>query len=225
MALFRLYTDRAQRALVLAGQEARRLDHDEIGTEHLLIALVHDAQLPFPEPPEVRRARRHVPVVETSPLGLAMLTALEVTADQLVAETERTLGYDGATTVATLGAPPSDPQLPPMSRRARAVIGREVLEARRLRDNHLSTAHHLLGLLSVPGGAGRQILSNLGVDKRRALAVAMPATTRQREQLNRDMHELAAADESLQRDVVSLATGTTRDTWWTRRKIRDTWPV
>jgi ATP-dependent Clp protease ATP-binding subunit ClpC len=225
MGLVRLYTDRARRVLVLAGQEALRLGHDEIRTEHLLIALVHDAQLAFPESADVRRARHRLPVVEVSPLGLALLAASGVTADRLVAETERTVGCGGATSVATLGAVPSDPELPAMSRRVRQVIAREALEARRLHDNYLSTAHHLLGLLSVTGGAARQILANLSVDKAGILAVAVPQVAGEREQLNHEMHDLAAADPSLQRDVVSLATGTTKESWWTRRKVRNTWPT
>ena len=36
-------TDRAQRVLVLARQDAHRLGHRSIGTEHLLLALVQDA--------------------------------------------------------------------------------------------------------------------------------------------------------------------------------------
>jgi ATP-dependent Clp protease ATP-binding subunit ClpA len=210
--------------LVLAGQEAVRLGHDEIMTEDMLIALVRDAQLPFPEPPEVRRARHQLPVVETDPIGLRLLSTSGITADQLVAETERTVGCGGATSVATLGAVPSATELPAMSRRTRRVVARETLEARRLHDNHLSTAHHVLGILSVPGGAGRQILANLGIDKRGVLAVYAAHTGGDREQLSHDMHDVAAADPSLQRDVVSLATGTTMESWWTRKKIRATWP-
>jgi ATP-dependent Clp protease ATP-binding subunit ClpC len=36
------FTDRARRAVVLAQQEARRLDHNYIGTEHLLLGLIHE---------------------------------------------------------------------------------------------------------------------------------------------------------------------------------------
>ena len=38
--VFERFTDRARRAVVLAQEEARRLDHDYIGTEHLLLGLV-----------------------------------------------------------------------------------------------------------------------------------------------------------------------------------------
>jgi ATP-dependent Clp protease ATP-binding subunit ClpC len=36
------FTDRARRVVVLAQEEARMLEHDYIGTEHLLLGLVHD---------------------------------------------------------------------------------------------------------------------------------------------------------------------------------------
>jgi len=42
--MFERFTDRARRVVVLAQQEARRLDHDYIGTEHILLGLVHDGE-------------------------------------------------------------------------------------------------------------------------------------------------------------------------------------
>jgi ATP-dependent Clp protease ATP-binding subunit ClpA len=40
--LFERFTDTARRAVVHAREEARRLDHEHIGTEHLLLGLLHD---------------------------------------------------------------------------------------------------------------------------------------------------------------------------------------
>jgi ATP-dependent Clp protease ATP-binding subunit ClpA len=40
--LFERFTDSARRAVVHAREEARRLDHEHIGTEHLLLGLLHD---------------------------------------------------------------------------------------------------------------------------------------------------------------------------------------
>ncbi|MFF5075834.1 ATP-dependent Clp protease ATP-binding subunit [Actinoplanes sp. NPDC000266] len=40
--MFEQFTDRARRVVVLAQEEARALDHDYIGTEHLLLGLVHE---------------------------------------------------------------------------------------------------------------------------------------------------------------------------------------
>ena len=40
--MFERFTDRARRVVVLAQEEARMLNHDYIGTEHLLLGLVHE---------------------------------------------------------------------------------------------------------------------------------------------------------------------------------------
>jgi Clp amino terminal domain, pathogenicity island component len=41
--MFERFTDRARRVLVLAQEEARDLNHNFIGTEHILLGLVHDS--------------------------------------------------------------------------------------------------------------------------------------------------------------------------------------
>jgi ATP-dependent Clp protease ATP-binding subunit ClpC len=43
-AMFERFTDRARRVVVLAQEEARLLNHDYLGTEHLLLGLIHEAQ-------------------------------------------------------------------------------------------------------------------------------------------------------------------------------------
>ena len=40
--MFEVFTDRARRVVVLAQEEARMLDHNYIGTEHLLLGLIHE---------------------------------------------------------------------------------------------------------------------------------------------------------------------------------------
>ncbi len=42
--MFERFTDRARRVLVLAQEEARLLDHNFIGTEHILFGLIHGAE-------------------------------------------------------------------------------------------------------------------------------------------------------------------------------------
>jgi ATP-dependent Clp protease ATP-binding subunit ClpC len=42
--VFERFTDRARRVIVYAQEEARLLSHDYVGTEHLLLGLVHDGQ-------------------------------------------------------------------------------------------------------------------------------------------------------------------------------------
>jgi ATP-dependent Clp protease ATP-binding subunit ClpC len=40
--MFERFTDRARRVIVLAQAEARTLDHDYVGTEHILLGLIHE---------------------------------------------------------------------------------------------------------------------------------------------------------------------------------------
>jgi ATP-dependent Clp protease ATP-binding subunit ClpC len=42
--LFEKFTERARRVIVLAQEEARVLNHSAIGTEHLLLGIVHEGQ-------------------------------------------------------------------------------------------------------------------------------------------------------------------------------------
>ena len=42
--MFERFTDRARRAVVLSQEEARRLNHNYIGTEHLLLGLLHEEE-------------------------------------------------------------------------------------------------------------------------------------------------------------------------------------
>ena len=42
--MFERFTNRARRALVLAREEARLLNHDFIGAEHLLLGLLHEGE-------------------------------------------------------------------------------------------------------------------------------------------------------------------------------------
>jgi ATP-dependent Clp protease ATP-binding subunit ClpA len=42
--MFERFTDRARRVVVLAQDEARMLNHDYIGTEHILLGLIHEGE-------------------------------------------------------------------------------------------------------------------------------------------------------------------------------------
>jgi ATP-dependent Clp protease ATP-binding subunit ClpC len=42
--MFERFTDRARRVVVLAQEEARVLDHNYIGTEHILLGLIHEGE-------------------------------------------------------------------------------------------------------------------------------------------------------------------------------------
>ena len=42
--MFNKFTERARKILVLAKEEARRFNHDYIGTEHILLGLLHEGE-------------------------------------------------------------------------------------------------------------------------------------------------------------------------------------
>jgi ATP-dependent Clp protease ATP-binding subunit ClpC len=42
--MFERFTDRARRVVVLAQEEARTLNHNYIGTEHILLGLIHEGE-------------------------------------------------------------------------------------------------------------------------------------------------------------------------------------
>ncbi len=42
--MFERFTDRARRVVVLAQEEAKRLNHDYVGTEHILLGLIHEGE-------------------------------------------------------------------------------------------------------------------------------------------------------------------------------------
>ena len=42
--MFERFTDRARRVVVLAQEEARLLNHTYIGTEHILLGLIHEGE-------------------------------------------------------------------------------------------------------------------------------------------------------------------------------------
>jgi ATP-dependent Clp protease ATP-binding subunit ClpC len=42
--MFERFTDRARRVIVLAQEEARKLNHNYIGTEHILLGLIHEGE-------------------------------------------------------------------------------------------------------------------------------------------------------------------------------------
>src|SRR5580698_3735980 len=70
---FERFTDRSRRVLVLAQEEARLLNHSFIGTEHLLLGLIH----------------------EYDGIAARSLESLEITLDAVRAKVEETIGPAG----------------------------------------------------------------------------------------------------------------------------------
>src|SRR5476649_2596245 len=85
VTVFERFTDRARRVLVLAQEEARLLNHSFIGTEHILLGLIHEGE------------------------GLAAkaLESLGISLEAVREKVEETIGPDGS---APTGSPPFTPR-------------------------------------------------------------------------------------------------------------------
>lgn len=143
--------------LLSAGEEARRRGDRRIGTEHLLLALLHD---------------------EGSPAALALSAPLDDVRAQadaldLVALSAIGIEVDSLPPASPASAVASGRRLPPLTSGARAVLKRVLDTAKPRRGGHLSSTHFLLALLALraPDPAAA-LLDAVGVD-RAALTAAL----------------------------------------------------
>ncbi len=83
--MFERFTDRARRVLVLAQEEARLLSHSFIGTEHILLGLIH----------------------EDDGVAATAIKSLDITLEAVREKVEQTIGPAGS---APKGSPPFTPR-------------------------------------------------------------------------------------------------------------------
>jgi ATP-dependent Clp protease ATP-binding subunit ClpC len=136
MFMFGRFTERAQQVLVLAQEEAKRLNHNFIGTEHILLGLVR----------------------EGSGIAARALQNLGVELARVRAEVEKIIGKGEKIQVQGISYTP----------RAKKVIELAIEEGQNLGHNYVGTEHLLLGLLREGEGIAAQVLSNLGIDLKKA---------------------------------------------------------
>src|SRR5215469_6918773 len=131
-------TPRAKKVIELAVDEARRLSHHYIGTEHLLLGLVR----------------------EGNGIAAGVLESLGVNLERVRTQTIRVLGHAGDTP-----AEGSTEKATPRRAEALAkVLQLAQEEARLFQHDHVGTEHLLLGLLREGDGIAAKVLSNLGVE-------------------------------------------------------------
>lgn len=132
--MFNRFTERARKVLLLAKEEARRFNHDYIGTEHILLALI----------------------TEREGVAAVVLQNLGINLEVVKQETEKLMHPEGQIPV-TSGDLPFTP-------RAKKVLELSAEEARNMGHNYIGTEHLLLGMLKEKEGVASQILMGLGVD-------------------------------------------------------------
>ncbi|GAA0725528.1 ATP-dependent Clp protease ATP-binding subunit [Dactylosporangium roseum] len=136
--MFERFTDRARRVVVLAQEEARILNHNSIGTEHVLLGLLHEGERAGEggEPGAATDALRH--------LGISL--------DAVRREVEDIVGTGRQAPGGSI----------PFSPRAKRVIELALREALQLGHDHIGAEHILLGLIREGEGVAVQILIRLG---------------------------------------------------------------
>ncbi len=136
MFMFGRFTERAQQVLVLAQEEAKRLNHNFIGTEHLLLGLVR----------------------EGSGIAARALQNMSIDLSSLRSEVERITPKGEKVVQQGISYTP----------RAKRVVELAIEESQNLGHNYVGTEHLMLGLVREGEGIAAQVLSNMGIDLKRA---------------------------------------------------------
>ena len=128
------FTDRVRKVLQMAREEAARLHHEYVGTEHILLGLIREGE----------------------GVAAAVLQNLNVDLDEIQQKIEETVKKGKA-------AAATGPDLPYTSR-AKKVLELAMTEARELNHSYVGTEHLLLGLLREEKGIAAQVLTDAGVN-------------------------------------------------------------
>lgn len=166
--MFERFTDGSRLVVRLAQEEARRLRHPYIGTEHLLIALLDEGQGPAAQALRGRRVeaadlrRRILGIVGEGDNGLdpEALATLGIDLEEVRRVTEASFG-PGA--LDARGGTHRSGHIP-FSKRSKKALELSLREALRLKHKYIGTGHILLGLLREGEGLGMQVLVAAGVD-------------------------------------------------------------
>ena len=128
------FTERVRKVLAMAREEAARLHHEYVGTEHILLGLIREGE----------------------GVAATVLQNLNVELDEIQQKIEETVKKGKA-------AQATGPDLPYTSR-AKKVLELAMAEARELNHSYVGTEHLLLGLLREEKGIAAQVLTDAGVN-------------------------------------------------------------
>ncbi|HLJ68392.1 MAG TPA: Clp protease N-terminal domain-containing protein [Chloroflexota bacterium] len=134
-------TPRAKKVIELSLDEARRLGHHYLGTEHLLLGLLHEGES----------------------IAAGVLEKAGMSLERARAEVVRVLGEMGHDEQPSATEPPGAGSLDDFTERARRVLILAEQEAKRFNHNYVGTEHLLLGLIAEGSGVAAKALNQLGV--------------------------------------------------------------
>ncbi len=167
-------TPRAKKVIELAVDEAQRLNHLYVGTEHLLLGLIREGE------------GIAAGVLESLGVNLEMLRTqtIHVLSQSSTANGSLTaytpppsVPQDAASPVAEKNLTPLEEEKKQMfegkrfdklTKRAKKVLSLAQEEAQRFQHNYIGTEHILLGLVREGEGVAAKVLTNLGVELNKA---------------------------------------------------------
>jgi excisionase family DNA binding protein len=175
---FRHFTERARQVMALAADEAQRLEHNYIGTEHMLLGLVREGEGDVAHVLgnfglELDKLRNEIVSIlkqghrKSNPV-LGKIKAVMMQGEIVLTGCEVVL-----------------------TGRAKKVIELAVNEARSLGHHSIGTEHLLLGILREGDGLAVGVMENLGVD----LEKLRSETLRMLQQMDDDGKEKPQEDE------------------------------
>jgi ATP-dependent Clp protease ATP-binding subunit ClpC len=142
------FTERVRKVLAMAREEAARLHHEYVGTEHILLGIIREGE----------------------GVAATVVQNLGVELDELQQKLEETVKKGKA-------AQTTRPDLPYTSR-AKKVLELAMSEATGIQHSYVGTEHLLLGLLAEEKGIAAQVLDSFDVtlDKARAEVLRIVGT-------------------------------------------------
>ncbi|GHJ46778.1 hypothetical protein Cs7R123_41200 [Catellatospora sp. TT07R-123] len=176
------FTTAARSTVLAARAEARQLGHPQIGTEHLLLAMLHpDAGTAYDVLSAAGLDHARVTAAVTrlvgtvqpfGPADTAALEAIGIDLEAVRARLEETFG-PGALDPAPppprrglFGRRRAEPRTGRFGPRAKVVLELALREALRLRHNHIGTEHLLLGIIREEKGLAAKVITDAGIDLR-----------------------------------------------------------
>jgi ATP-dependent Clp protease ATP-binding subunit ClpA len=169
--VFERFTSDARQAVVLAQEEARRMGHDHIGCEHLLLGLLATGSGPAADAlsafglqaPRLRGLVAGEAGLGSDPLDADALASLGIDLDAVRRATEASFG-PGALERGKPGRPGSPlAGHIPFTPRAKKSLQLALRAAAKLRHSSITSGHVLLGILDPGNNAALLILAKAGV--------------------------------------------------------------
>jgi ATP-dependent Clp protease ATP-binding subunit ClpA len=166
--MFERFTRPARQVVTVAQLTARRLHHDHIGTEHLLLGLLEaegaEGELLAGFGITAEAAERRIQEILGGGTNDAeALAAIGIDLEEVRRRVEASFGPDALRQASCRGRRGPLGHVP-FTPRAKKVLELSLREAVRLRHDHIGPEHLLLGLLREGQGLAAQVMVELGAD-------------------------------------------------------------